>query len=77
MTLYTFDRDSAGKSACNGNCAVNWPPLMAPADAQPMGKWSVVTRDDGSQVDVQLDSNFNVVGGESDGNEDEGSGADD
>ena len=36
-----------------------------------------VTRDDGSQVDVQLDSNFNVVGGESDGDEDEGSGEDD
>ena len=21
MTLYTFDKDSAGKSACNGKCA--------------------------------------------------------
>lgn len=49
MTLYTFDRDSAGKSACNGNCAGNWPPLMAQADAKAMGKWSVVTRDDGSK----------------------------
>ncbi|CEJ20560.1 hypothetical transmembrane protein [Ralstonia solanacearum IPO1609] len=30
MTLYTFDRDTmAGKSACNGNCANNWPPLTA------------------------------------------------
>ncbi|HSC01194.1 MAG TPA: hypothetical protein VLE45_14850, partial [Burkholderiaceae bacterium] len=29
MTLYTFDRDAAGKSACNGPCATNWPPLMA------------------------------------------------
>jgi hypothetical protein len=37
-----------------------------------------VTRDDGSQVDVQLDSGFNVVGGESDGQgDDEGSGDDD
>ena len=49
MTLYTFDKDAGGKSACNGKCAENWPPLMAPADAQPMGKWSVVTRDDGSK----------------------------
>lgn len=49
MTLYTFDRDSGGKSACNGNCATNWPPLMASADAKAMGKWSVVTRDDGSK----------------------------
>ncbi len=23
MTLYTFDRDTAGKSACNGPCAQN------------------------------------------------------
>jgi predicted lipoprotein with Yx(FWY)xxD motif len=27
MTLYTFDKDSGGKSACNGPCATNWPPL--------------------------------------------------
>ena len=35
MTLYVFDRDAAGscKSACNGGCATNWPPLMAPAGA--------------------------------------------
>lgn len=49
MTLYVFDKDGAGKSACNGPCATNWPPLMAPASAKPMGKYSVVTRDDGSR----------------------------
>ncbi|MCE4226810.1 hypothetical protein HCU64_24015 [Methylobacterium sp. C25] len=49
MTLYTFDKDSAGKSACNGPCATNWPPLAAPAGATPSGSWSVVTRDDGSK----------------------------
>jgi uncharacterized membrane protein YkoI len=37
-----------------------------------------VTLDDGSQVDVQLDANFNVVGSESEGRgEDEGDEADD
>ena len=50
MTLYTFDRDSAGKSACNGQCAVNWPPLMATGDAKPSGDWTIVTRDDGSKM---------------------------
>lgn len=50
MTLYTFDKDSAGKSACNGGCATNWPPLMAPKDAKAMGDWTVVTRDDGSTM---------------------------
>ena len=49
MTLYTFDKDSGGKSACNGPCAGNWPPLMAPGDAKPAGDYTVVTRDDGAK----------------------------
>ena len=51
MTLYTFDRDAAGsgKSACNGPCAANWPPLMAAATAQPAGDYGIVTRDDGAK----------------------------
>ncbi|BAN51287.1 hypothetical protein [Metapseudomonas resinovorans] len=48
MTLYTYDKDSDGKSACVGQCAQNWPPLMAEAGAKAEGEWSVVTRDDGS-----------------------------
>jgi len=50
MTLYTFDKDSAGKSACNGPCATNWPPLAAAADAKASGDWTIVTRDDGSKM---------------------------
>lgn len=50
MTLYTFDRDAAGKSNCNGQCAQAWPPLMASADAKASGDWAVVTRDDGSKM---------------------------
>jgi predicted lipoprotein with Yx(FWY)xxD motif len=50
MTLYTFDHDTtAGKSGCNGQCATNWPPLTASADAKPSGDWTVVTRDDGTK----------------------------
>ena len=49
MTLYIFDKDSAGKSVCNGPCAANWPPLMASGDAKTMGDWAVVTRDDGAK----------------------------
>jgi predicted lipoprotein with Yx(FWY)xxD motif len=49
MTLYIFDRDAAGKSNCNGQCATNWPPLMAPVDAKASGDWTVITRDDGSK----------------------------
>lgn len=50
MSLYTFDKDSTGKSACNGPCAENWPPLMASADAKASGDWTVVTRDDGKKM---------------------------
>ena len=51
MTLYTFDKDTAGtgKSVCNGPCATNWPPLMAAADAKDSGDYTVITRDDGGK----------------------------
>jgi predicted lipoprotein with Yx(FWY)xxD motif len=48
MTLYTFDKDATpGKSACNGQCATNWPPALAADDAKAMGPWTIVVRDDG------------------------------
>jgi predicted lipoprotein with Yx(FWY)xxD motif len=51
MTLYVFDKDTAGagKSACNGPCAQNWPPLAVAAGAAASGDWAVIARDDGSQ----------------------------
>jgi len=49
MTLYVFDKDAGGKSACNGPCAVNWPPLTAGGDAKADGAYTVITRDDGSK----------------------------
>lgn len=51
MTLYTFDRDSAGsgKSVCNGPCAVNWPPLMAMDSDTGRGDYAVIVRDDGKK----------------------------
>ena len=50
MTLYTWDRDTApGKSGCNGQCATNWPPLMASDDAKASGNWTIVVRDDGKK----------------------------
>ncbi|ODS94017.1 MAG: hypothetical protein ABS45_01310 [Comamonas sp. SCN 65-56] len=50
-TLYTFDKDQAGsgKSACNGPCAANWPPLMADSAATAEGDYSIITRDDGAR----------------------------
>ena len=49
MSLYTFDKDSGGKSACNGPCASNWPVVKAEASDQPSGDYTIITRDDGSK----------------------------
>jgi predicted lipoprotein with Yx(FWY)xxD motif len=49
MTLYVFDRDASGKSNCNGQCATNWPPLKAGADATPSSDWTIVSRADGNK----------------------------
>ena len=49
LTVYTFDRDVAnsGKSVCNGDCAVKWPPVMAGASEQPRGEFTEVVTPDG------------------------------
>src|SRR6187551_3141243 len=49
MTLYTFDKDTAGKSVCNGQCATNWPPVMAADGVTLSGDYSTITRDDGKK----------------------------
>jgi predicted lipoprotein with Yx(FWY)xxD motif len=49
MSLYTFDKDTAGKSACNGPCAANWPALKADAGDQGGDNYTIITRDDGSR----------------------------
>ncbi|BBA41289.1 MULTISPECIES: COG4315 family predicted lipoprotein [Burkholderia] len=49
MTLYVFDRDAPGKSACDRACATNWPPALADAYDKATGALSVVARDDGSK----------------------------
>jgi len=50
MTLYTYSKDTEpDKSMCNGACAMNWPPFMAPANAKPEGDWTVIAREDGAK----------------------------
>jgi predicted lipoprotein with Yx(FWY)xxD motif len=49
MTLYTFDKDSAGKSNCAGDCVEYWPPVKASADAKPVGGLTIITRADGTK----------------------------
>ena len=49
MTLYTYDHDQGGKSACNGECAKFWLPVAADAGAKAAGAWTIITREDGSK----------------------------
>lgn len=51
MTVYSFSRDqvNSGKSVCNDDCAKNWPPVQAGADAKAEGDYSIIERDDGSK----------------------------
>ena len=48
MSLYTFDKDTPGKSACTGECATYWPPVGASASDKPVGDLTVITRADGT-----------------------------
>ncbi|MER9074433.1 hypothetical protein NKH80_16705 [Mesorhizobium sp. M0904] len=50
MTLYTYDKDEAGKSNCYDKCAANWPPLKADANAKAEGEWTMVDRTDGTRM---------------------------
>jgi predicted lipoprotein with Yx(FWY)xxD motif len=48
QSLYIYDRDPAGSSVCVGLCASEWPPVVAPQDAHPLGDWTPIRRTDGS-----------------------------
>lgn len=41
-TLYTFDKDTAGKSNCAGGCLSAWPAFIAKPDAVAKGEFGLV-----------------------------------
>ena len=49
MTLYTYDKDGAGQSNCNGECAQYWHPYLAAPDSKPFGHMTLVVRTDGKK----------------------------
>jgi predicted lipoprotein with Yx(FWY)xxD motif len=53
MTLYMFTADSAGTSACSGDCLANWPVLAGegatPGTGLNAADFASITRDDGSK----------------------------
>ncbi len=57
LSLYTFENDrddtqgdGAGDSDCNDACADTWPPLLADASSVAAGQFSIITRDDGTNL---------------------------
>lgn len=49
MTLYTFDNDQDGNSACYDGCAIKWPPFVATEGAEVKEGWGMTERKDGSK----------------------------
>jgi predicted lipoprotein with Yx(FWY)xxD motif len=49
MTLYIFDQDKDGMSACYDACATNWPPLLAEAGAVADDEYGLTDRTDGTK----------------------------
>ncbi len=53
MTLYSFKKDTPGKSACEGECLAKWPPYyvetVAPKDGLKAEDFGTITRADGKK----------------------------
>lgn len=46
MTLYIWDKDTAGTSTCYDKCAQAWPPLLVDASTAVSGDFTLVDRKD-------------------------------
>jgi predicted lipoprotein with Yx(FWY)xxD motif len=49
MTVYIYDKEAEGSASCYAECADEWPPVLAPANAKPFGDFSFVKRIDGTR----------------------------
>ena len=49
LSIYVYDRDKTGVPTCTGQCAKEWPPVIASADSKPVGAWTLVERAEGSK----------------------------
>ncbi|WP_017963213.1 COG4315 family predicted lipoprotein [Rhizobium leguminosarum] len=50
MVLYTFDKDTNGKSNCDKDCLKKWPAFHAGAKAKAEGEWTLVKAADGKEM---------------------------
>ncbi len=49
MTLYTYDKDVEGQSACYGDCAQYWPPMLGDTASKEADFLALTTRTDGTK----------------------------
>lgn len=47
MTLYSYEGDRPRKPTCTGPCNELWKPAMVMDEAEAVGAWSIIVRDDG------------------------------
>ena len=48
LYIYTGDTER-GRSQCDAQCMLLWPPIYADADAKPKGQFTIATRSDGTR----------------------------
>lgn len=46
-SVYTFDKDTAEKSACDAVCVRTWKPMLAPQSVHAQGDWTTIERSPG------------------------------
>lgn len=46
-SVYSYDKDTADKSACDAVCARTWKPMLAPQSVHAQGDWSTIERSPG------------------------------
>jgi predicted lipoprotein with Yx(FWY)xxD motif len=63
LFTYTLEGHS-GKSSCYGDCAKEFPPVLAPANAAAFGDWSLIVRPEGRQWVFQGQPLYSYAGGE-------------
>ena len=49
MTLYTWEKEPAGKSTCVDTCADSFKPFLAARSSKTLGEWSLLDRGDGTK----------------------------
>jgi len=47
FSVYSYDKDTAGKSLCDAACTQTWKPVLAPETAQAQGDWTAIERSPG------------------------------